>query len=105
MISVIVERLPADRQGRDISDQLVTSDLVAIERGRNEIDANCCSRELVTGTGPLQGYLRPGHLVEVADSEQQMWRGMIRSCAITVSRDNNQFSADVNLEIERKATL
>ena len=103
MISVIVERAPADKQGPDISDPLITSALVAVERGRNEIDANCSSREIVQSAGPYKGFIRPGSMVEVADSEQQVWRGKVQSCAIVITRDGDSFSADTNLTIERVA--
>lgn len=103
MIAVIVQRPPADKQGPDISENLITSDPVAIERGRNEIDANCSNRETVTGSGPLQGWIPPGALAEVADMEQAAWRAKVRSCAITLTRGDNDFTADVNLVMERLA--
>ncbi len=103
MISVIVERAPGDKQGPDISDPLITSALVAVERGRNAIDANCSSRESVSSTGPHKGFVRPGSMVEVADSEQQVWRGMAMSCAIVINRNGDSFTADTNLVIERVA--
>ena len=101
MISIIAERAPADKQGPDISDPLITTVPVAVERGRNAIDAVCSNREMVTAAGPLKGFIRPGHLVEVADSEQQVWRGMVTSCALTITRDGESFSADINTTTER----
>jgi len=99
----IVERAPADKQGPNISDPLITTIPVADERGRNEIDANCSARELVSSTGPHKGFIRPGGMAEVSDSEQQVWRGMVQSCAIVINRDVDSFSADINLLIERVA--
>ena len=101
MISVLVQRLPGDKQGPDISDPLITTVQVAQERGRREIDYNCSNRQLISSTGPLAGYMRPGKLVEVADAEKITWRGMIRTCAISINRDGDSFTADVNLRIER----
>lgn len=103
MISVIVERSPADKQGPDISDPLITSVLVAVERGRNAIDSVCSSRESVSSTGPCKGFIRPGSMAEVADSEQLVWRGMVQSCAIVISRSGGDFTADTNLVTERVA--
>ena len=103
MISVIVERAPGDKQGPDISDPLITSPLVAVERGRNEIDAKCSSREPITSTGPYNGFIRPGSMNEVADSEQQVWRGMVKSCAVVINRNGDTYTADTNLTIERVA--
>lgn len=103
MISVIVQRAPADKQGPAISEALITSEPVAIERGRNEIDAAGSNRETVTGTGPLKGWIRPGALVEVADMEQAAWRAKVKTCAITLARGETDFTADVNLTMERSA--
>jgi len=103
MISLIAERAPADKHGPDISDPLITAAQVAVERGRNEIDANCSNRELVTGAGPLAGFIRPGRVIEVADSEQQVWRGMVTGCSISISRSDGDFAADINVNIERVA--
>lgn len=103
MISVIVERQPADRQGPDISEPLITSEAVAVERGRNEIDASCSSREIVTGSGPLRGYLQPGKLIEIMDMESGPWRGRITAFSLTLTRGETDFSADMNLTVERIA--
>jgi hypothetical protein len=104
MISIIVERPPADRQGDDISDDLLTSATAAVERGRNEIDASCSNRELISSSGPLKDFIRPGALIEVGDMEQQVWRGMVKSVAITVDRTEESFAADINLVTERGAS-
>ena len=103
MIAIIVERAPGDKQGPNISDKLITSAQAAVERGRNEIDANFSHRENVSSTGPLAGFIRPGRIVEVADSEQQTWRGMIKSCAINVTASVNSYERIINLTIEREA--
>ena len=101
MISVMARRSPADIPGNDIADPLLTSEPVAVERGRNEIDKNCSSRELITSVGPHKEFLQPGKMVEVADHQQQLWRGMITSCMITIERDNDSTTADTTIEVER----
>jgi len=101
MISLLVERGAGDKRGEDITDELITSDIVAQERGRNEIEYNYSDREEVTTTGPFSGFLRPGKLAEVADSEGVIFRGMIKSCAIEFSFSGGEFAADTSLEIER----
>lgn len=103
MISVIVERAPGDKQGEAISDPLITANNVAIERGRNEIDSNFSNREAVTSTGPFVSYMRQGKLVQVADSEQQTWKGIIRNYAITIDSGPNTYSRIINLNLEREA--
>ena len=102
-MAVLVQRSPANRQGPDIADPLLVSDLVKIERGRNEIDAACSHREAVTATGPYREFISPGSLVEVADSEQLVWRGMVKVAAITIDRTEEGFAVDINLTIERVA--
>ncbi|MBV5328485.1 MAG: hypothetical protein JZU65_12770 [Chlorobium sp.] len=102
MISVTVERFPADRQGADISDALITSEAVAIERGRNEIDASFSSREIVTGSGPLRGFMNPGRLVEVMDMETGPWRGRLTAFSLSLSRGVADFSAEINITVERQ---
>lgn len=101
MISVTVQRPPGNKQGPDISDPLLTSDAAAIERGRNEIDAVCSDRATFTCSGPHRRWVRPGTVVEY-HGHRSTWRGIIRRCAITISRDGNSFSAVRSFEIERE---
>jgi len=103
MIHVIVERDPGDKQGPDISDPLIVSVPGALERGRGEIDANCSPREIVSSNGPFKEYIPPGSMVEVADKEQLVWRGMVKSCAIVINRNGAKYTADTNLTVEREA--
>lgn len=103
MIHVIAERAPGDKQGDDISDSLIVANNVALERGRNEIDANISSRELVSSSGPYQGYTRQGRIAEVADSEQSTWRGVVRSCAINVTAGKGTYSQTTSLTLEKEA--
>lgn len=102
MISIIVERSPADRTGEDIVDPLLTSETAALERGRNEIDANSTDRNMVTVTGPHRRWVPPGSLVEY-HGRRATWRGKIIRCAITITRDGDSFTADRSLEMEREA--
>ena len=103
MINLTVQRPPADKRGPDISDPLILTGPVGRERGRNEIDKNCSNRELVSSTGPCDHFVRPGKIVEVADSEQQTWRGMVTACALVINLEGNEFTATTNLRIEREA--
>jgi len=103
MISVIVQRTPADRQGPDISDPLITSEPVAVERGRNEIDYHSSNREFISGNGPLRGFIRPGLLVRVADMENAPYLAKVTACALVLTRSDTNFEADINLTLERRA--
>ncbi len=102
MISILVERSPADRTGEDIVDPLLTSEAAALERGRNEIDAQYSDRNMVTVTGPHRCWIQPGLLVQY-HGLRASWRGMVTRCAITITRDGDSFNADRSLEMERQA--
>ena len=101
MISVIVQRPPADTPGPDITDPLLTAEQAAVERGRIEIDTNGTNREMVTVSGPHRLWVHPGALVEY-HGRRQTWRGMVRRCAVVISRQGEGFTADRNLELERE---
>nr|WP_321465172.1 hypothetical protein [uncultured Desulfobulbus sp.] len=102
MISILVERLPADRTGDDIVDPLLTSETAALERGRNEIDGQCSDRTLVTVTGPHRRWIQPGRLVRY-HGIRSSWIGLVTRCAITITRNGESFTADRSLEMEREA--
>lgn len=103
MISVMVIRSPGDKQGPAISDAMIVTEPVARERGRNAIDSNFSHRKNISSNGPYQGYMRQGRLIEIADSEQLTWRGIIRSCTINVVAGQNSFERTTSLIIEREA--
>ena len=100
MIAVTVERPPADRQGPDISDALITTAQVAAERGRNEIDHNCSHRTLVSLSGPYRRWVQPGALVEYR-GRRETYRGMVKRFALTITRNGQDFTADMAMELER----
>ena len=102
MISIVVERAPADRVGEDIVDPLLTSEPAALERGRNEIDGQCSERVIVSINGPHRRWIQPGKLVEY-HGQRSTWRGQVTQCAITITRDGDTFTADRALEMEREA--
>jgi hypothetical protein len=96
---ILVQRPPASRQGPDISDPLLTAEPVAVERGRNEIDKNCSSRQIVTlEVAPLA--LRINTLVEVQDVSGSSWRGLVTG--IRISQTNGEGVA-MTLTLEREA--
>lgn len=102
MIAIIVQRTPGDKPGPDITDPLLTAEHAALERGRNEIDANGGNRALVSISGPYRRWTDPGALVAY-HGRRATWRCMVRRCALTISRDGDSFSADCSLELEREA--
>lgn len=102
MISVIAQRQPADKPGPDISDPLITSTVVATERGRNEIDANGSARQTVTLDIEPRSGLRINHIVEVQDLEQVAWRGLLTGINLVASRDNDSVTRTIQVIIERE---
>jgi len=102
-VSVLVQRAPADSLGAQVQDPLITSEAVARERGRNLIDGSCSSRKSVPMTCPFTGLMRPGAIVEVLDTENPRWRGMLLSQDITVDLSGEELVATSALTIEREA--
>jgi hypothetical protein len=101
MISVIVQRSPGDRPGPDISEPLITSEVAAMERGRVEIDRNSTNREIVTAGGPYRQWLTPGALLAF-HGRRGSWQGMVKRCGLTISREGEQFTATLSVEMERE---
>lgn len=102
MISVIVKRGLGDRPGPDISDPLITSEQVAVDRGTAEIDKNSTDRAMVPTTGPFIGWIPPCSLVNVTEMEGS-WRGVVNRCALTFDIGmDGQFTARTDLEIEKE---
>lgn len=103
MISIIVERAPADNQGPDIVDTLIATEVQAVERGRIEIDRQCTNRMMISGSCPMRSYMEPGKLVQVSDLEQGNYIAMLRSYAFDIRIDVNSFSAVTSVVLEKVA--
>lgn len=101
-MNIIVQRAPGDKQGDDISDTLLTTVPVALARGMAEIDKTFSNRAIVTMTGPLSEYIEWGSVVEVMDSQQQIWRGMVTATEISFGMGQEGMSCDITLTIERE---
>ena len=101
MIQITVQRPPGDKPGPDITDQLLTSEPAARERGRIEIDKNSSTRVLVTVSGPYRSWLAPGSLVAY-HGRRESYSALVRRCALTISRDGDSFSATRSIELERE---
>lgn len=104
MISIIVQRPPADYQGPDISDPLIATEAQAQARGREEIDRSGSDRVIVSGTCPLHSYMRPGSMVLVTDIQLGQYPAMLKSFALTMDRQpDGSFTATTNVTLEREA--
>lgn len=101
-MQITVTRAPGDRPGPDIIDPLLTTEPVAVERGRREIDYHYSSRTIEQCQCPKHDYLATGSLALVTESAKQ-WRGVIRYFSLTLTIDDSgeRFTADTGLHIER----
>lgn len=102
MIKITVQRGLGDNPGPDITEALLTSEVAALERGRVEIDKNSTSRVMVSASGPYRAWLPPGSLVEY-HGRRSSYRALVRRCALTLTRDGDNFSATRSIELEREA--
>ena len=98
MTDIIVRRNPGDLCGDDIIDPLLSTQAVAINRGRNELDRRATVKIPVT----LRTIFRPGvllgQLVEVSDSLQ----GIVYRAKVTqIRHDLTQTKATTALTVER----
>lgn len=102
-MQITVQRQPADRQGPDIVDELLTSDQAGVARGRREIDAACSDRDQVACQCPAHSFMPTGSLVDVIETHQR-WRGMIRYWSLTLTIDDSgqRFTADTRLTVEKE---
>lgn len=71
--------------GDDITDALLSSDEVARERGRVEIDTNHVNKLEVVGEIPVMEYIDPESLVQVDDM-----RGRLLSLSLYANKDTRK---------------
>lgn len=102
MNTVVVERGDGDKPGPEIVDELLGSTALLVERGRNEIDAQCSNRRIVNITGPYRKWLDTGRIVEF-HGRRGCYRGMVIRSALVIKRDGNTFQADMAVDLECKA--
>lgn len=76
IIDVTCVRGDGTHPGPDVLDSLLGSEAAAVARGRRELDAGAL-HSLVALTCPFLPAVRAGHLVEIAESRNATWRGMV----------------------------
>jgi hypothetical protein len=101
-MQITVTRGAGDKPGPDIIDPLLTSEPVAVARGRREIDYHSSSRIKEQAQCPKHGFMSTGSLVLITEAEKQ-WPGLIRYFSLTLTIDDSgeRFTADTGLHIER----
>lgn len=88
MIDIRVIRGDADIIGEVISDPMLETAAVAIQRGRAEIDRNAVMQPVTLQTRYREGLV-PGKIVEVLDALQgTVWRGKLREVNLAVEGIN-----------------
>ena len=102
MLQTIIQRLPGDRPGDDISDPLLTTVEAQMERGRNEIDFHFSNRVKVSGNGPADEYVDPGGLANITDSEKGQYRAMVESCSLVFDIGKKSIQASSSITFERE---
>ncbi len=101
MINVIVQRSPADNQGPDITNALISTDTVAIAHGTAEIDENYSDRIIVSGSMPLHAYIEPGTIVRVIDLQLGTYTAMVETYSCSIQTSNGRIAAITNIVLER----
>lgn len=102
-MKIEVTRQPADRQGPDIVDAMLTTEQAGVERGRQEIDKHSTNRVIERGNCPQLDYMATGSLVNVTHARGS-YRGKLKSWAMTIdiSQDGRDFSISTAISIERE---
>ena len=102
MISVIVQRAPADYQGPDISDPLISTAAQAVAKGTAEINKKSTNRKQLSVSMALQPWMQPGKLVLVTELDGDQYMAMIRHSSMTIDIVNKELTAVTNLILERE---
>lgn len=70
MTDIVVVRFLGDKEGDDIVDELLTTDLVALSRGRAELDSRATAFVERSIRVPYQAGLETGQICEITDELQ-----------------------------------
>lgn len=102
-ISIIVERNPANKQGADIIDSLISSNEQAKQLGRMHIDTNSTNRFIVSGSSPISAYMEPGGIVQVIDLQKGKYNSMLNNYSASITKQSDsKFTAVTSISIERE---
>lgn len=100
-MQITVQRAPANRQGPDVIDDLLTSDVIGVARGRREIDYHCSDRDKTACQCPAHSFIETGYLARITE-ERSIWNGLVRYWSLTLTIDGETYTADTRLTIERE---
>lgn len=100
MISIIVQRAPADYQGPDIIDALIVTEAQAQAKGRSQITKHHHDRVRISGTCALQPYMAPGSIILYTDRGGKQHRCLLKSSSLTITRQQGGFTATSDITME-----
>lgn len=96
----ISEECPGCVVGNDISNNLVTTDLVAGSLGRAFLDEEHKNKRVVQGTCSLHDYMKPKSIVQVTDRIHGTFQGQLSKFSINISYGlRGQMSARSVIEV------
>jgi len=86
--------------GSDISNVLLTTEIVAVERGRVEIDKTYSNRinSIVNLVSPV--FISPGSFLGINEGGE-ITNGMVKSVQLSLQKKDETFSTATTLSIER----
>ena len=99
MIEVLVKRGAGDKQGPDITDELLTSVPVALARGATEINKSCSDRKILSLATVLLPLTMPGGLVRMT-TYKGVRVGKLKSMVKEYSLSESDFTASCRVDIE-----
>lgn len=100
-MSFIVQRVPADKPGPDISSSVLTDDSSKTERGRQEINENDSDRRIVTGD-LIQKDINPYNvLVQCVEQDGTITAGIVDEFSMDAKITKNSLSVNVQEIIEQ----
>lgn len=102
MLQTLVQRDPADRQGDDITDSLLTTIDVQVSRGQSDINQNCSDRLLVDSNIVPSGFVLPTSIIQITDNEVGPIYGIVNSFSLSFSVSSDSLSINSSLTYERE---
>ncbi len=101
-MNITVKREPADKQGENIVDSLLTTTAAASSRGKREIDYSCSDRKEVSCILTKAQYVAPGAVTKIQE-RTGTWTGQCTYWSLTLSLTADAVSIDTRIAVEKEA--
>ncbi len=102
MITVTVQRQPADSEGSVIVDPMIATVGMARRRGIGHINETATDFKEIQGTCARRPYMRPGSVVLYTDRHGDQHRAVLMRSPNTLDRNGDEFSAKTDLVLRYK---